>query len=152
MSNTVSSQRVTFIVLRFMRKPILALVSVYAISMVGWVLIPGVTVDGKSQELSFFHAFYFLTYTATTTGFGEIPITFSNAQRMWSIVSLYSGVLAWLYAVGSIIQLLQILIFVRRSPSGALRSRWRAFESRSSSSVASGIRVACLRGDSVMPA
>ncbi len=107
MSNTVSSQRVTFIVLRFMRKPILALVSVYAISMVGWVLIPGVAVDGKSQELSFFHAFYFLTYTATTTGFGEIPITFSNAQRMWSIVSLYSGVLAWLYAVGSIFQLLQ---------------------------------------------
>ena len=41
MSNTASSQRVTFIVLRFMRKPILALVSVYAISMVGWVLIPG---------------------------------------------------------------------------------------------------------------
>jgi len=107
MSNTVSSQRVTFIVLRFMRKPILVLVSVYAISMVGWVIIPGVVVDGKSQELSFFHAFYFLTYTATTTGFGEIPITFSNAQRMWSIVSLYSGVLAWLYAVGSIVQLLQ---------------------------------------------
>jgi Trk K+ transport system NAD-binding subunit len=107
MSNSVSSKRVTFIVLRFMRKPILVLVSVYAISMVGWVLIPGVTVDGKSQELSFFHAFYFLTYTATTTGFGEIPITFSNAQRMWSIVSLYTGVLAWLYAVGSIVHLLQ---------------------------------------------
>ena len=48
MSNTVSSQRVTFIVLRFMRKPILVLVSVYAISMVGWVIIPGVIVDGKS--------------------------------------------------------------------------------------------------------
>ena len=107
MSNSVGSHRVTFIVLRFMRKPILVLVSVYAISMVGWVLIPGVAVDGKSPELSFFHAFYFLTYTATTTGFGEIPITFSNAQRMWSIVSLYSGVLAWLYAVGSIVQLLQ---------------------------------------------
>lgn len=107
MSNAVGSQRVTFIVLRFMRKPILVLVSVYAISMVGWVLIPGVEVDGKSPELSFFHAFYFLTYTATTTGFGEIPITFSNGQRMWSIVSLYAGVVAWLYAVGSIVQLLQ---------------------------------------------
>ena len=107
MSNPVGSHRVTFIVLRFMRKPILVLVCVYAISMVGWVLIPGVIVDGRSQELSFFHAFYFLTYTATTTGFGEIPITFSNAQRMWSIVSLYSGVLAWLYAVGSIVHLLQ---------------------------------------------
>lgn len=107
MSSSVSTQRVTFIVLRFMRKPILVLVSVYAVSMVGWVLIPGVEVNGESEELSFFHAFYFLTYTATTTGFGEIPITFSNGQRMWSIVSLYAGVLAWLYAVGSIIHLLQ---------------------------------------------
>ena len=107
MSQSASSQRVTFIVLRFMRKPILALVSVYAISMVGWVIIPGVEVDGKQPELSFFHAFYFLTYTATTTGFGEIPITFSNGQRMWSIVSLYAGVIAWLYAVGSIVHLLQ---------------------------------------------
>jgi len=107
MITSVSSQRVTFIVLRYMRKPILVLVSVYAISMVGWVLIPGVDVDGRSRELSFFHAFYFLTYTATTTGFGEIPISFSNAQRMWSIVSLYAGVLAWLYAVGSIVHLLQ---------------------------------------------
>ena len=107
MSNSVSSQRVIFIILRFMRKPVLVLVTVYAVSMAGWVLIPGVVVDGKSQELSFFHAFYFLTYTATTTGFGEIPISFSNAQRMWSIVSLYAGVLAWLYAVGSIVHLLQ---------------------------------------------
>ena len=82
MSNSVSSQRVIFIILRFMRKPVLVLVTVYAVSMAGWVLIPGVVVDGKSQELSFFHAFYFLTYTATTTGFGEIPISFSNAQRM----------------------------------------------------------------------
>ena len=107
MSNSVSAQRVTFIILRFMRKPVLVLVTVYAVSMAGWVIIPGVVVDGKSQELSFFHAFYFLTYTATTTGFGEIPVTFSNAQRMWSIVSLYAGVIAWLYAVGSIVHLLQ---------------------------------------------
>ncbi len=107
MADSVESHRVTFIVLRFMRRPILVLVSVYAISMVGWVLIPGVNVDGKPEPLSFFHAFYFLTYTATTTGFGEIPYAFSDAQRMWSIVSLYAGVVAWLYAVGSIIHLLR---------------------------------------------
>jgi Trk K+ transport system NAD-binding subunit len=75
--------------------------------MVGWVVIPGVNVEGKPEPLSFFHAFYFLTYTATTTGFGEIPYSFSDAQRMWSIISLYAGVVAWLYAVGSIIRLLQ---------------------------------------------
>lgn len=107
MLDSTHVHRVTFIVLRYMRRPILILVSVYAISMVGWVVIPGVTVDGNPEPMSFFHAFYFLTYTATTTGFGEIPYTFSDAQRMWSIFSLYSGVLAWLYAVGSIIRLLQ---------------------------------------------
>lgn len=107
MSTSTDPHRVTFIVLRYMRRPILVLVSVYAISMVGWVVIPGVNVEGKPEPLSFFHAFYFLTYTATTTGFGEIPYSFSDAQRMWSIISLYAGVVAWLYAVGSIIRLLQ---------------------------------------------
>ena len=107
MVDRTADHRVTFIILRFMRKPILVLATVYAISMVGWVIIPGVDVDGNPQPMSFFHAFYFLTYTATTTGFGEIPFAFSDAQRMWSIISLYAGVVAWLYAVGSIIQLLQ---------------------------------------------
>jgi len=101
------SSRVIFIVLRFMRTPIMALVAVYAVSMLGWVMIPGQTPDGQSERLSFFHAFYFLTYTATTTGFGEIPHPFSNAQRMWGIVSLYGSVIAWLYAVGAIIRLVQ---------------------------------------------
>jgi hypothetical protein len=54
MADSADSHRVTFIVLRFMRRPILVLVSVYAISMVGWVLIPGVNVDGKPEPLSFF--------------------------------------------------------------------------------------------------
>lgn len=107
MVDSTNAHRVTFIVLRYMRRPILVLVSVYAISMVGWVIIPGVSVEGRPEPLSFFHAFYFLTYTATTTGFGEIPYDFSDAQRMWSIISLYAGVVAWLYAVGSIIRLLQ---------------------------------------------
>ena len=101
------SSRVIFIVLRFMRAPIMVLVTVYAISMVGWVMIPGQLPDGTTERLSFFHAFYFLTYTATTTGFGEIPNPFSDAQRMWGIVSLYASVVAWLYAVGAIIRLIQ---------------------------------------------
>ena len=104
---SADTHRVIFIVLRYMRRPILALVTVYAISMVGWVTIPGVENGAVAEPMSFFHAFYFLTYTATTTGFGEIPFEFSDAQRMWSIVSLYCGVVAWLYAVGSIIRLLQ---------------------------------------------
>ncbi len=96
--------RVTFLILRAMRRPILVLVAVYATSMAGWVLIPGA--EG-APPMSLFHAFYFLTYTATTTGFGEIPYEFSDLQRMWSMASLYAGVVAWLYAVGSIIKLIQ---------------------------------------------
>ena len=110
-TNAPSSSRMTFIVLRYMRKPLLVLITVYAVSMVGWVLIPGVNANGVEQELSFFHAFYFLTYTVTTTGFGELPHTFTEAQRMWSIVSLYAGVIAWFYALGSIVGLVQNVDF-----------------------------------------
>ncbi len=107
MAGSALSPRVTYIILRFMRRPILVVVSVYALSMLGWVLIPGAELGNAREPLSFFHAFYFLTYTATTTGFGEIPEAFTEAQRGWSIVSLYAGVLSWLYAVGTIIQLVQ---------------------------------------------
>lgn len=99
-------RRVNFIVLRFMRGPILVLIVVYAISMLGWSMIPGRAEEGGTP-LSLFHAFYFLTYTATTTGFGEIPAPFTDAQRMWASVSLYAGVIAWLYAIGAIVRLFQ---------------------------------------------
>lgn len=105
MAGALGTQRVIFIILRFMRGPLFLLITVYATSMLGWALIPGP--EGKPEPMGFFHAFYFLTYTATTTGFGEIPHPFSEAQRMWAIVSLYAGVIAWLYALGAIIHLLQ---------------------------------------------
>ena len=107
MPAVTGSHRVTFIVLRFMRRPILVLVVVYAASMIGWVLIPGGDPEAPGTPMSFFHAFYFLTYTATTTGFGEIPHPFTEAQRMWATGSLYAGVVAWLYAIGTIIRLVQ---------------------------------------------
>lgn len=105
--------RVTFIVLREMRRPIITLIVVYAISVLGMVLIPGPKIDGETQYMSIFHAFYFMTYTATTTGFGEIPFTFSNGQRLWAIICLYVSVITWFYAIGSIVQLLQNPFFVR---------------------------------------
>ncbi|MDX1592847.1 MAG: NAD-binding protein [Gammaproteobacteria bacterium] len=99
--------RVASIVLRLMRRPLLTLVAVYAVSIVGMVLMPGIDAEGNPGHMSFFHAFYFMTYTATTTGFGELPVTFSNAQRMWAIAALYMSVVAWFYAIGSIIRLVQ---------------------------------------------
>lgn len=91
-----------------MRGPILLLIAVYSICIIGLVTIPGVPdANGDPTYMSFFHAYYFMAYTATTTGFGELPTEFSNAQRLWALISLYLSVLAWLYAVGKIITLVQ---------------------------------------------
>ena len=49
--------RVTAIVLREMRPPLVVLVSVYALGVTGMVLIPGV----NGHPMSLFHAFYFMT-------------------------------------------------------------------------------------------
>ena len=100
--------RVSFIVLRHMRMPIVVFVCVYAICIIGMVLVPGLPdSNGETTYMSFFHAYYFLAYTATTTGFGELPAPFSNAQRVWAIVCLYISVITWLYVVGRIITLLK---------------------------------------------
>ncbi len=107
MGSTSDLDRVAMVVLRFMRRPIFALIIVYAVGITGMALIPGVDADGNPEYMSLFHAFYFFTYTATTTGFGEIPSAFTDEQRLWAIFCLYMGVIAWLYAIGSIIRLMQ---------------------------------------------
>ena len=97
-----------FLVLRRMRAPIIGVIVVYAISVVGLTLVPGVTAEGQpAPPLSFFHAFYFISYTATTIGFGETPNAFSDAQRMWTIVCIYLTVVVWFYALVTLIALLQ---------------------------------------------
>lgn len=100
------------VVLRYMRRPIFVLVFVYAVGVIGMALIPGPALDGEAQRMSLFHSFYFFTYTATTTGFGEIPHDFSDEQRLWAVLCLYMGVIAWLYAIGSVIGLVQNPHFV----------------------------------------
>ena len=107
MATTSELDRVAMVVLRFMRRPFFAIVGVYAVGITGMALIPGIDESGNPEHMSLFHAFYFFTYTATTTGFGEIPSAFTDEQRLWAIFCLYMGVIAWLYAVGSIIRLLQ---------------------------------------------
>ena len=90
-----------------MRAPLLLLVVSYAIALIGFVLIPGVNEVGKTIHLTFFQAFYILSYTATTIGFGEIPYPFTNDQRIWMTFSIYLTVVAWFYAIGTIISLFQ---------------------------------------------
>ena len=97
-----------FLVLRRMRAPIIVLIVIYAISVVGLTLIPGIDADGRmSAPLSFFHAFYFISYTATTIGFGELPGAFSDAQRLWVTICIYLTVIGWSYSVVTLIALLQ---------------------------------------------
>lgn len=107
MPTTSELNRVTMVVLRLMRPPVFVLIFVYAIGITGMALIPGEGPNGSVEYMSLFHAFYFFTYTATTTGFGEIPYAFTDEQRLWTILCLYMGVIAWLYAIGSIIRLVQ---------------------------------------------
>lgn len=107
MAATSELDRVSMVVLRYMRGPVFVLIIVYAIGITGMALIPGRDADGNVVYMNLFHSFYFFTYTATTTGFGEIPGEFSDEQRLWAIVCVYMGVVAWLFAIGSIFRLVQ---------------------------------------------
>ncbi|AXH11819.1 potassium channel family protein [Halarcobacter bivalviorum] len=102
-----------FIVLQRMRKPVLVLIITYTIAIIGLLIIDGVDNDGKPYQMTIFDAFYFVTYTATTIGFGETPYTFTYAQRMWVSASIYITVLGWFYAVGTLVSLLQDKLFIR---------------------------------------
>lgn len=101
------------LVLRYMRRPLFALVFVYAVGIIGMSLIPGQDADGNTVHMDLFDSFYFFTYTATTTGFGEIPTEFTDEQRLWAILCLYMGVIAWFYAIGKTIGLVQNPHFVQ---------------------------------------
>ena len=107
MATTSELDRVAMVVLRYLRMPVFVLIVVYAIGITGMALIPGKDAAGNVEYMSLFHAFYFFTFTATTTGFGEIPHEFTDEQRLWTIFCLYMGVVSWLYAIGSIVRLAQ---------------------------------------------
>jgi len=92
-----------WLVLLELRAPLITLILAYAISCFGLVLIPGQTDTGEPYHLSFLQAFYILSYTATTIGFGEVPYPFTDTQRLWMMVVIYSTVIAWLYAIGSVL-------------------------------------------------
>ena len=97
-----------FLILRRMRAPLIFLILSYAIAILGMTLIPGADAQGRpAPPMDFFHAFYVVSYTATTIGFGELPVAFSEAQRAWITVTIYLTVVVWLYSIGSILSLLQ---------------------------------------------
>jgi voltage-gated potassium channel len=88
-----------FLILRRMRAPLIVLIVIFSVSVLGLSLVP--------PGMGIFDAFYFMSYTATTIGYGELPVPFSGAQRMWVIASIYLTVVGWAYAIGSLLTLLQ---------------------------------------------
>jgi len=105
--------KIVFLIMRRMRQPLLTLIVVYAVAVLGLTLIQGDTPQGESWSMSIFHAFYFVSYMATTIGFGEIPYEFNDAQRLWVTLCMYAAVVAWIYALGTILSLLQDKTFQR---------------------------------------
>jgi voltage-gated potassium channel len=96
-----------FLVMRRMRAPLITLIVIFFVSVVGLTLIPGVGPNGQPARISLFEAFYFMSYTATTIGFGELPWPFTPAQRLWVTFSIYLSVVGWAYAIGSLLTLVQ---------------------------------------------
>ncbi|MGY1743352.1 MULTISPECIES: potassium channel family protein [unclassified Blastococcus] len=107
-----------FVVLRRLRAPLITLILVFTVSVVGLSLVPGQDAEGDPARMSVFDAFYFMSYTATTIGFGELPNEFTYAQRLWVTGSIYLTVVGWAYAIGAVLTLLQDRAFRRALTTG----------------------------------
>lgn len=106
-------QNVIFLIFRRMRLPLIMMIAAYAISILGFTLIPGIDDNGNRYRMDFFHAFYFVSFMGSTIGFGEIPYTFTEAQRAWATLTIYITVISWLYGIGSLLTILQDTAFRR---------------------------------------
>ena len=104
---------IVYVIMRRMRQPLLVLILTYAVAMAGMALIPAQDAEGNPVSMSFFHAFYFVSYMSTTIGFGELPNSFTDAQRIWVSFTVFATVAVWLYAIGTLIALLQDQTFQR---------------------------------------
>lgn len=96
---------IQLMILRRMRLPLVVVIAAYAIAVFGLTLMPGTDPEGRPWHLSLFDAFYVMSYTATTIGFGEVPYPYSYAQRLWMTFSIYLTVISWAYALGAIFAL-----------------------------------------------
>lgn len=108
-----------------MRVPLIILNIAHAIPVILLTVVPGTGENGQPHHLSFFDSMYVVAYTATTIGFGEIPYAFSYAQRIVVFLTIYATVPAWIYALGSIIALLQEKTFTNAIKMNSFRRRVR---------------------------
>lgn len=99
-----------------MRMPFLVIIITYTIAIVGIsFIIQGTDTKWKSlSECQYFDAFYFVTYTATTIGFGEIPLCILHILKEFGLLfTIYLTVLGWFYGIGSLVSLLQDKAFLQ---------------------------------------
>jgi len=108
---------------RRLRYPLILLILVYAVSILGFVIIPGVDDQGDPWHMSFFHAFYFVSYMGTTIGFGEIPYAFTDAQRYWTLITMYASVISWLYGIGVLLSVFQDRAFRQQMKTNTFSRR-----------------------------
>ena len=101
------NEQIIWIVLRRLRTPFLVIILTFALSILGLVLIPGTDDQGQPYHMTFFDAFYFVSYMASTIGFGEAPYAFNYPQRMWVSFMIYFNVVGWFYGIGAIVALIQ---------------------------------------------
>lgn len=98
---------ISYLILRRVRMPLIVIICIYTFCTAGLALMPGVDADGNpTPGMGLFTAFYVISYTGTTIGFGEIPTAYSGPQRMWMTLSIYLSVVGWSYAVVTLIGLI----------------------------------------------
>ena len=95
-----------WIILQRLRTPLIVIIVSYSIAILGMVLIPGLDNNGDVYHLTFFDAFYFISYTATTIGFGETPYDFTYSQRLWVVICIYLTVIGWFYTIGALVSII----------------------------------------------
>ncbi len=99
---------VLYLFLRRMRFPLVLIIVIYAITVIGLAIVPGVDANGNpTPGMGLFNAFYVISYTGTTIGFGELPAPYSTGQRLWMTVSIYLSVIGWSYSIVTMISLVQ---------------------------------------------
>jgi len=101
------NEQIIWIILKRLRTPFLIIIATFSISIVGLVLIPGLDDSGHVYHMTFFDAFYFVSYMASTIGFGESPYTFNYEQRIWVSFAIYFTVIGWFYGIGATVSLMQ---------------------------------------------
>jgi len=115
-----------YLLLRRLRGPLILMITVFAVTSFGLSLMPGVDAVGNpTAPMTMFEAFYVISYTATTIGFGEVPQPYSTPQRAWMTLAIYLVVIVWSFTIVSIMGLVQDKAFQNAVRRGRFVARVR---------------------------